>query len=81
MRVEIFALARAWRSGMHRVYSVYYLYNNKLSRLDACPSATREGKNFNTHFWAAYVLITKLSISQHIYVRYDIIRNISFNLR
>jgi hypothetical protein len=29
-------------------------YNNKLSRLDACPSATREGKNFNTHFWAAY---------------------------
>ena len=36
---------------MHRVYSVYY---NKPSRLDACPSATREGKNFNTHFWAAY---------------------------
>jgi hypothetical protein len=34
--------------------------NNKLSRphwsrLDACPSATREGKNFNTHFWAAVV--------------------------
>ena len=27
------------------------------------------------------LLITKLSISQHIYVRYDIIRNISFNLR
>ena len=22
-------------------------YNNKQSRLDACPSATREGKNFN----------------------------------
>jgi hypothetical protein len=34
--------------------------NNKLSRphwsrLDACPSATREGKNFNTHCWAAVV--------------------------
>ena len=29
-------------------------HNNKLSRLDACPSAMREGKNFNTHFWAAY---------------------------
>jgi hypothetical protein len=27
------------------------------------------------------LLITKLSISQHIYVRYDIIRNTSFNLR
>jgi hypothetical protein len=22
--------------------------------MHACPSATREGKNFNTHFWAAY---------------------------
>jgi hypothetical protein len=36
---------RAWRLGMHRVYSVYYYdilllcHNNKLSRLDACPSA------------------------------------------
>jgi hypothetical protein len=29
-------------------------HNNKPSRLDACPSATREGKNFNAHFWAAY---------------------------
>ena len=27
------------------------------------------------------LLITKLSISQHIYVRYVIIRNIGFNLR
>ena len=27
------------------------------------------------------LLITKLSISQHIYVRYVIIRNLSFNLR
>ena len=27
------------------------------------------------------LLITKLSISQHIYVRYDIIRNISFTLK
>ena len=34
--------------------SLLLCHNNKLSRLDACPSATREGKNFNTHFWAAY---------------------------
>jgi hypothetical protein len=34
--------------------SLLLWHNNKLSRLDACPSAMREGKNFNTHFWAAY---------------------------
>jgi hypothetical protein len=34
--------------------SLLLCHNNKLSRLDACQSATREGKNFNTHFWAAY---------------------------
>ena len=34
--------------------SLLLCHNNKLSRLDACPSTTREGKNFNTYFWAAY---------------------------
>jgi hypothetical protein len=28
-----------------------------------CPSAMRKGKNFNTHFWAAYAYICNDSIS------------------
>jgi hypothetical protein len=35
------------------IYSINYGHNNKLSRLGACPSAMREGKKINTHFWAA----------------------------
>jgi hypothetical protein len=37
-----------------------------LSRLDACPSAMREGKNFNTHFWAAYAYIRNESRDESI---------------
>ena len=29
---------------------IIYHNNNKQSRLDACPSTMRKGKNFNTHF-------------------------------
>ena len=43
MRVEIFTLGHA--------SSLYYYNNNKLSRLDACPSATRElGQKFQHAF-------------------------------
>ena len=38
-------------------------------------------KNILTNRLKISLLITKLSISQHIYVRYVILRNISFNLR
>jgi hypothetical protein len=38
-------------------------------------------KNILTNLLKISLLITKLSISQHIYVRYVIIRNIGFNLR
>jgi hypothetical protein len=76
MRVEIFTLARGARACIEstqfiimtrlaRVLTeIYYnviCHNNKLSRLDACPSATREGKNFNTHFWASYGIIRRLA--------------------
>ena len=63
MRAEIFTLARGARACIESTQFIIMTnnnnkkcHNNKLSRLDACPSATREGKNFNTHFWAAYVL-------------------------
>ena len=58
MRVEIFTLARGARACIEstRFIIMNNNNNNKPSRLDACPSATREGKNFNTHFWAAYGL-------------------------
>ena len=57
MRVEIFTLARGTRACIESTQFIIMTinHNNKLSRLDACPSAMREGKNFNTHFWAAMV--------------------------
>ena len=54
MRVEIFTLARGARACIESTQFIIMSDNNKLSRLDACPSAGREGKNFSTHFWAAY---------------------------
>ena len=45
VRVEIFTLALGARACIE----------STRFRLDACPSAKREGKNFNTHFWAAMV--------------------------
>ena len=44
VRVEIFTLARGARACIESTQFI----------IDACPSATRKGKNFNTHFWAAY---------------------------
>ena len=56
IRVEIFTLARRARACIESTQFILFivLHYNKLSRLDACLSATREGKNFNTYFWAAY---------------------------
>ena len=60
MRVEIFTLPRVALGHASSLLSLLLCHNNKLSRLDACPSAMREGKNFNTHFWAAYALTYKI---------------------
>ena len=71
MRVEIFTLARGARACIESTQFIIMTFFNKLSRLDACPSATREGKNFNTHFWAAYGSTSSNFSSFRLYFQYN----------
>ena len=51
MRVEIFTLARVALGHASSLLSLLLCHNNKLSRLDACPSATRARVKISTRIF------------------------------